>query len=247
MSVSIDVISDVVCPWCFIGKRKLERALDSLSDAENPAADVTLTAPTGAGASAANGVESVPLTMPEIVWHPFQLNPELPASGMARADYLVRKFGPDGGKRNYDRVRAAGAAVGIEFDFERIVRQPNTLAAHALIAMAGQIGRQGEMVEALFTAYFLRGEDIGERSVLEALASSVGLTAADVDRALTDESVRSATAQSDQQAREIGVQGVPFFIFDRRLAVSGAQDPEVLLDAMQQAARDKQTPSSPGQ
>jgi predicted DsbA family dithiol-disulfide isomerase len=211
MSVAIDVVSDVVCPWCFIGKRKLERALEiSASEA------------------------AVPVT-----WHPFQLNPDMPAEGVSRADYLMKKFGAAGGGSNYDRVRAAGAAVGIEFAFDRIVRQPNTLAAHALIAMAGERGCQGEMVEAIFRAYFLEGKDIGDREVLTAIAAPLGIGADDVERTVSDESVRAATREADERARAIGVQGVPFFIFDQRLAVSGAQDPEVLAGAMQQAARDR--------
>jgi predicted DsbA family dithiol-disulfide isomerase len=211
MSVAIDVVSDVVCPWCFIGKRKLERALEiSASEA------------------------AVPVT-----WHPFQLNPDMPAEGVSRADYLMKKFGAAGGGSNYDRVRAAGAAVGIEFAFDRIVRQPNTLAAHALIAMAGERGCQGEMVEAIFRAYFLEGKDIGDREVLTAIAAPLGIGADDVERTISDESVRAATREADERARAIGVQGVPFFIFDQRLAVSGAQDPEVLAGAMQQAARDR--------
>ncbi len=211
MSVAIDVVSDVVCPWCFIGKRKLERALElDASGAEVP-----------------------------VNWHPFQLNPDMPAEGVSRADYLMKKFGAAGGGSNYDRVRAAGAAVGIEFAFDRIVRQPNTLAAHALIAIAAERGCQGDMVEAIFCAYFLEGKDIGDREVLTALATPLDMGADDVERALTDESVRAMTREADERARAMGVQGVPFFIFDQRLAVSGAQDPEVLVGAMRQAARDR--------
>lgn len=213
--IAIDVVSDVVCPWCFIGKRKLERALDS--------------------ERAASGDASPPVT-----WHPFQLNPDMPAQGVSRADYLMRKFGEAGGGRNYDRVRAAGAEVGIDFAFDRIEHQPNTLAAHALIGMRAGDPTQGDLVEAIFTAYFIEGRNIGDRDTLVAIVAPFGLTAADVDRAFDDEATRAQTREADERARAIGVQGVPFFIFDRRLAVSGAQDPAVLAGAMQQAARDRQ-------
>jgi predicted DsbA family dithiol-disulfide isomerase len=219
--IAIDVVSDVVCPWCFIGKRKLERALESERAA--------------AGAEA--GTEA---STPAVTWHPFQLNPDMPAEGVPRADYLLRKFGEAGGGRNYDRVRAAGAEVGIAFAFERIEHQPNSLAAHTLIGMRAGDPRQGDLVEAIFTAYFIEGRNIGDRDTLAAIVEPFGLSAADVDRAFDDETARGETREADERARAIGVQGVPFFIFDRRLAVSGAQDPAVLAGAMQQAARDRQ-------
>jgi predicted DsbA family dithiol-disulfide isomerase len=210
MSLSIDVVSDVVCPWCFIGKRRLEGAL-ALYAKERPDAPA-----------------------PTVTWRPFQLNPGLPAEGMARADYVAQKFGPRGGAV-YTRVAAVGREVGIDFAFDRITRQPNTLAAHSLIELAGAKGRQDAMKEAFFRAYFLDGVDLTARENLVAIAASAGLDPAAVEEWLDNADARQATAAEDARARELGIEGVPFFIFNGRLGVSGAQGSEVLLDAMKQA------------
>jgi predicted DsbA family dithiol-disulfide isomerase len=212
-ALTIDVISDVVCPWCFIGRRRLEAALLQRAEREP--------------------------TLPPIVrWHPFQLNPDLPREGIDRQAYLDAKFG--GSQRAagiYERVRAVGARVGIEFAFERILRQPNTLDAHRLVAWAQARGGAEEVVERLFRAYFLEGRLVGDPEVLAAIAGEAGLPT-DAARAYlaTNEGVE-ATAVADRRARELGVSGVPFFIFDGRIAVSGAQEASVLVDAMDNAAR----------
>jgi predicted DsbA family dithiol-disulfide isomerase len=211
MSLSIDVVSDVVCPWCFIGKRRLEGAL-ALYAKERPDAPA-----------------------PTVAWRPFQLNPGLPAEGMARADYIAQKFGPRGGAV-YTRVAAVGREVGIDFAFDRITRQPNTLAAHSLIELAGAQGRQDATNEAFFRAYFLDGVDLTARENLVAIATSAGLDRATVEEWLDNAEARESAAAEDARAREIGIEGVPFFIFNGRLGVSGAQGSEVLLDAMKQAA-----------
>lgn len=210
MTLAIDVVSDVVCPWCFIGKRRLEGAL-ALYARDQPEAPA-----------------------PVITWRPFQLNPDLPAEGMARSDYVARKFGARGGAV-YERVSMVGREVGIPFAFDRIVRQPNTLAAHSLIELALGSGRQDAAVEAFFRAYFLDGVDLTARESLVAIATGAGLERAQVESRLDDAEARAAVAQEDAQARELGIQGVPFFIFNRRLAVSGAQPSEVLLEAMREA------------
>ncbi len=210
MSLSIDIVSDVVCPWCFIGKRRLEGAL-ALYASEHPDAPA-----------------------PAVAWRPFQLNPGMPAEGMARADYVARKFGPRGGAV-YDRVAAMGREVGIDFAFDRITRQPNTLAAHSLIQLAGAQGHQDAMAEALFRAYFLDGVDLTSRDNLLEIAASAGLDRAAAAEWLGNTEAREAAAAEDARARENGIEGVPFFVFNRRLAVSGAQPAEVLLDAMKQA------------
>ena len=210
MSLSIDIVSDVVCPWCFIGKRRLEGAL-ALYAKEYPDAPA-----------------------PAVTWRPFQLNPGMPAEGMARADYVARKFGPRGGAV-YDRVAAVGREVGIDFAFDRITRQPNTLAAHSLIELAGARGRQDAMAEALFRAYFLDGVDLTSRDNLLKIAASAGLDRAAAEEWLDNTEAREAAAAEDARARENGIEGVPFFVFNGRLAVSGAQPAEVLLDAMKQA------------
>ena len=211
MAVRIDVISDVVCPWCFIGKRRLESALELMRGRSDQAPDV------------------------EVVWHPFQLNPDLPVAGIERSEYIARKFGSRA-QDIYGRVSAVGRSVGIEFAFERIVRQPNTVGAHQLIAIAQDEGRQEDIVETLFQAYFLEGVDLTQPGNLLALAERAGLRPETARSGLEDDARRQAVAAADHQARALGVTGVPFFIFDRRLAVSGAQEPEVLVRAISEAA-----------
>jgi predicted DsbA family dithiol-disulfide isomerase len=212
MTLAIDVVSDVVCPWCFIGKRRLEGAL-ALYAGERPDAPA-----------------------PAVRWQPFQLNPGLPAEGVPRAEYIARKFGARGGAV-YERVAMIGREVGIAFAFDRIARQPNTLAAHSLIELAHAHGRQDAAVEGLFRAYFLDGVDLTGRANLVAIAVAAGLDRAEAEAWLDRTDARDAVAAEDARAREIGIEGVPFFIFNRRLAVSGAQAAEVLLDAMRQAER----------
>jgi len=209
MTLSIDVVSDVVCPWCFIGKRRLEAAL-ALYAKERPDAPA-----------------------PAVSWRPFQLNPDLPPEGMPRDEYVQRKFGARSGGV-YDRVTMVGRQVGIPFAFDRIARQPNTLAAHSLIELAQARGRQDEVAEAFFRAYFLDGVDLTSRANLAAIAAGAGLDPAEAETWLDNASAREAVAAEDSRAREIGIQGVPFFIFGGRVAVSGAQPAEVLLDAMKQ-------------
>ena len=210
MALQIDVVSDVVCPWCFIGKRKLVRALE-LYGKRNP----------GAGP-------------PRVAWHPYQLNPDLAEAGLDRRDYLARKFGGRSAEI-YARISAVGAEVGIPFAFDKVARQPNTLAAHSLIALAGDAGLQDVLVEALFRAYFIDGRDLTANETLSAIACEAGLAKDGVDACMTSARVRERVQAEDAQARRIGMEGVPFFLFNRRHAVSGAQDPEVLVDAMLKA------------
>jgi predicted DsbA family dithiol-disulfide isomerase len=210
MPLTIDVVSDVVCPWCFIGKRRLEGAL-ALYAKEHPDAPA-----------------------PAVTWRPFQLNPGMPDEGMSRDEYVQRKFGARGGAV-YDRVTAVGREVGIPFAFNRIRQQPNTLAAHSLIELAEARGAQDAVVEALFRAYFLDGVDLTVRANLVAIATGAGLDRADVEAWLDNANARELAAAEDARAREIGIEGVPFFIFNGRVAVSGAHPAEALLEAMRQA------------
>lgn len=204
----IDVISDVVCPWCYVGKRQLEAALARWREAHPGTPD------------------------PQVRWHPFQLNPDLPEEGMARADYLARKFGtPDPGAI-YQRVSAAARAVGLEPDFAKIARQPNTLRAHALIG-AAQGDAQQAVVERLFLAYFVEGADLSSREALEQLAREAGLPDAAIREALDGAGAQQA-AGDDTEARKLGVSGVPFFVIDGKLGVSGAQGADALLAAFEQ-------------
>jgi len=209
--VQIEIFSDVVCPWCFIGKRRLEEALRRL---------------------AASGNRGAP---PRVQWRAFQLNPWLPPGGMERAEYVTRKFGSAAGGV-YTRVAGVGSQVGIGFAFDRIARQPNTVDAHRLIRLAGEEQRQDAVVETLFRAYFLEGADLSSTAVLLGLAQRAGLDPERAQACLTDEGTRAAVLDEDRQAREIGVEGVPFFVFNRRLAVSGAQEPDVLLAAIDRVA-----------
>lgn len=197
----IDIISDVICPWCFIGQRRLAEAL-----ALRPALPVTLR------------------------WRPFFLNPAMPAEGMDRALYLARKFGGAEQARGiYARIEAAGREAGIDFQFDRIRRTPNTLQAHRLLHKAGQHGVQDAVAAALFRAYFLDGADVGAESVLLAIATAAGLDAADVSAYLQSDADRSAIDTAYREALALGVNSVPCFVFADRYAVSGAQPAATLL------------------
>ena len=211
MPLSIDIISDVVCPWCYIGKRRLESAL-KLYRERNPAAPE-----------------------PQVAYHPFELNPDVPREGIARADYIAKKFGARGYSA-HDRLLQAGAPLGIPFAFDKIQRQPNTLAAHALIESARRRGVQPAVKEALMKAFFVDGLDLTDTEILVGVAVQAGLGRKEAEAAIADEDLRRAVAEEEEKARRMGVQGVPFFILNNRLAVEGAQPPEALLEAMREAA-----------
>lgn len=208
--LTIDVISDVVCPWCYIGKRRLESALKLYAE-KYPDAPA-----------------------PKVTWHPFQLNPDLPAEGMSRQDYVTRKFGP-GGAQKYERVRQVGESVGLDLRFEKITRQPNTVAAHSLIGMAEPGPAQDKVKETLLKAYFIEAADLTSEKVLLDLAERAGLDRTEADATLHDPRAREVVSAADEQARRMGVEGVPFFIFNQRVGLSGAHEPETLLDAIEQA------------
>lgn len=172
--------------------------------------------------------------MPAVRWLPFQLNPDLPAEGMSRQAYIERKFGP-GGARNYDRVKAVGVEVGIPFAFDSISVQPNTLNAHRLMHYAARNGREDAAAESLFRGYFEEGAVLTDIDVLAGLGSRAGLEAGPLRTYLASEEDRDLVLALDLQARQAGIGGVPFFIFNRKLGVSGAHEPETLLEAMKQA------------
>ena len=205
----IDIVSDAICPWCYIGKRRLERAL-----AMAPQPDL------------------------QIGWRPFQLNPDMPAEGMARQDYLRAKFGDQAGGKTYDHVIAAGREEGIPFRFDRIQRTPNTILAHRLIRYALRENRQDQVVEALFRAYFIDGQDIGVVENLVAVTEALGMDADRVRSYLESDQDLAEIRAEDAFARQIGIQGVPCFIIDRKFAVSGAQPPESFLEIFSIARRD---------
>ena len=202
----IDVFSDVVCPWCFIGKRRLDAVL--------------------AGA----GLDDV-----EIRWHAFQLNPDFPPGGVDRREYLEGKFGAANVGRIHARVEAAGREAGIGFRFDRITRSPNTFDAHRLLALAADQGRQTALKEALLSAYFLEGRDLGDHATLAAIAAETGITG-DVQGWLTGDGGAEAVRADLAAAADIGIGGVPFFIFAGRHALAGAQPAEVFQQALAAAA-----------
>ena len=206
--LTIEVVSDVVCPWCYIGKRRLEAALELYAQAKPDAPP------------------------PKVSFHPFQLNPDLPPEGMLRADYVARKWGGRPSSEVYARVSGVGKSVGIDFEFDRIVRQPNTKAAHALIALAGALGVQPAVKEAMMRAYFIDGRDLTDIDTLVAVAEVEGLDPQRARAHLADPDALRAIDDADLQARRMGVEGVPFFIFNRRYAVSGAQEAQALVEAM---------------
>ena len=208
--LSIDVVSDVVCPWCYVGLRRLNQALD-LYRSQHPQEPE-----------------------PQVRWHPFQLNPELVPEGVPRAEYVRTKFGDRAGDV-YDRVKAVGQSVGIDFNFEGIARQPNTLIAHALIGVAEPGAEQHRLVQALFDAYFIDNLDLTQNPTLAQVAREAGLDDARIQEALSDRGLHAQVSQADGQARAMGVTGVPFFIFNGGYAVSGAHEAEHLLQAMEQA------------
>ena len=212
-SFTVDVVSDVVCPWCYIGKRRLESALARLVEED-------------AGA------------VPEVRWHPFQLNPDLPPEGIDRRAYLTAKFGgPERAAAINARVQAAAQSSGLGLALDDIRRQPNTLDAHRLIAWAQQ--QPGvvadRLVERLFRAHFIEGRFIGAPDELARLAGDAGADADAARAMLASDALREEVASADVRARRMGVQGVPFFIFAGAVALSGAHEPDTLLDAIRQA------------
>jgi len=206
--LSVDVVSDVVCPWCYVGKRKLERALDELKRRE-PGLEIA------------------------VRWHPFELNPELPAEGIPRRAYLEAKFGASVGV--HTRVQTVGSSVGIDFDFDRITVQPNTRDAHRLITWAQGFGDAEPLVEALFRAYFVEGRPLSDPGELAVIAESAGFDRAAAQAFLESERLRGEVEAEYREAQAAGITAVPFFIFNGRTAVSGAHDPPMLLEAIASA------------
>ena len=169
-------------------------------------------------------------------WLPFQLNPDLPENGIPREEYVARKFGARGKGVN-TRVTAAGAQVGIPFAYEKMLVQPNTLNSHRLLHYAERAGKQDALSEELFRAHFMEGANLTDKDVLADVAARAGLDRGEVSAYLASDADRDLVEQADTEARASGIGGVPFFIFNRKVGVSGAQDADVLLDAMEQAAK----------
>jgi predicted DsbA family dithiol-disulfide isomerase len=171
---------------------------------------------------------------PAVRWLPFQLNPDLPDAGMPRQAYLARKFGP-GHAHNYARVAGVGREVGIDFAFDRITVQPNTLDAHRLLLYGASQGREDEVAEQLFRAYFLEGANLTDQATLARVGEGAGLNPAALEAYLASDAGREEVLRADRDARQAGINSEPFFIFNRRTGLSGAQPPETLLQAMLEA------------
>ena len=204
--LSIDVFSDVVCPWCFIGSRRLSQALSTLGDK----------------------VEA------KVVYHPFLLDPTTPPEGRDLREHLQGKFGRDP-VRIFGTVEAAAQSSGIPLDFTKVLRYSNTLGAHTLIRHALTKGTQLPLVGALFSAYFLESRDVGNPDVLVDIAAKHGFAAEEARALLTHESELAQTSHEAEQALAMGIRGVPFFIFAKRVAFSGAHPPETFVSAIEKA------------
>ena len=205
----IDVVSDVICPWCFLGKRRLDAALARLDDI-----DVF------------------------VRWRPFMLDPTIPPEGLDRQDYMLAKFGPERLKTIHDPLIAAGEELGVPYNFDLITRTPNTLDAHRLIRWAHTVERQHETAERLFMAYWSEGLDVSDRDVLARCAGEVGINAAQIRELLDTAQDVEETRAEIAHATNIGVTGVPTFILGQSYALVGAQSPEVLADAIGRVAKE---------
>lgn len=204
--LSIAIFSDPICPWCFLGKRRLERALDEL------------------------GLRGAAT----LRWLPFELNPDMPEAGMERAAYRAGKFGADRAAALDREMTALGLQEGISFALERMGRTPNTRKAHLLIAFASRRGLGSAAVEALFAAYFEDGRDIGAEHVLAEIGAGIGLDREAVQAALDDQTLRASIVDLEQEAARLGIAGVPFFIINDAWSVSGAQPTDAWLEVLQQ-------------
>jgi predicted DsbA family dithiol-disulfide isomerase len=198
--LAIEVVYDLVCPWCFLGLRRLMRTLRRRPD-----------------------------LLTDIAWRPFLLNPDMPRVGMPRADYVVRKFGgEDRASRLYSSIAEIGRSEGVAFRFDRIRRTPSSVDAHRLVRWGVAYGRGAEMVESLFSAHFTDGRDIGDPQVLAAIAVACGLDGSEALRFLHSDAEIDAVHAENLRAHRLGINGVPCFVVGGRHAIAGAQEPEVI-------------------
>jgi predicted DsbA family dithiol-disulfide isomerase len=205
---TIDVVSDVICPWCFLGKRRLDVALAAMDK------DVL------------------------IRWRPYMLDPTIPPQGLDRTQYMLNKFGAERLKTIHDPLIEAGKEIGVPYNFDLITRTPNSLDAHRLIRWSHTVERQTEMVERLFMAYWSEGKDVGDRDVLAQCAGEAGINAQQIRELLDTEQDVEETKAEILHANNIGVTGVPTFILGQSYALVGAQSPEVLADAIKRVAKE---------
>ena len=211
--IYVDIVSDTICPWCYIGKRRFERALDL------------------------SGRNDIAISR-----RPFQLNPDMPPEGMTRDDYVRAKFGGgDRPRQIYQAIAESGREAGIEFQFSKIKRTPNTVLSHRLVYWSAKQERQDEVVASLFKAYFEDGLDLGDLDILVECAARVGLDREDARKFLQSDDGRQEVVASDVYARRLGINGVPCFIVNRKYAVSGAQPPSAFVEVFNLAERDAAT------
>lgn len=207
--IVVDVVSDVVCPWCYLGKARLDQAIAAVSG------EVLVT----------------------VNWRPYQLNPDLPPEGVDHKAHLAAKLGGAAAvSQAHERLTALGREDGIDFDFDAVKISPNTLDAHRLLRWAAAEGRQNEVVSALFRAYFEEGRNVGDRAVLRDIAAKNGLDAAVIDALFASDADKDSVGEEIGMAREMGVSGVPCFIVDSQYAVMGAQPVDVLANAFREIA-----------
>lgn len=205
---TIDIYSDIVCPWCYVGKRRLERALGELKD----------------------------VVKAEVMWRPFQLNPTMPLDGMDRTTYLKVKFGSlEAFGQMKEQLLIAGTEERIPFAFEKIQRTPNTFMAHRLVWYATQQGKQDEVVEALFRAYFLEGKNIGDLKTLTRAAVEAGLDRTETETFLVSDKGVAEVKAEEAVGRRLGIRGVPYFVLNGSIAISGAQPPDIFVSAIRKA------------
>ena len=198
--MEIDVFYDIVCPWCYIGKRRLSQALARRPDLR-----------------------------PTVHWRAFLLNPNMPAEGIERDIYLIRKFGSESRVRRIQGTLVeAGQSVEIPFDFNRIRRTPSSINAHRFAFFAERHGACEAAVERLFAAFFLEGRDIGDNDILADLGEEIGLDRADLAGYLAGPGDMTRVSEENERAHRLGINGVPSYVFNRRFVISGAQDPQVL-------------------
>jgi predicted DsbA family dithiol-disulfide isomerase len=198
--MQLDVISDVICPWCFIGKRNLDGALTQLRDVRI-----------------------------NLMWRPYQLDPKTPPEGYDRETQMQRKFGPDGAKQIYKNIMSAAQGTGINFAFDKITRTPNTLNAHRLIRWAASTQQQHDIAEALFVAYFEKGLDIGDVKILLEIAAAYDMDTQLLADLFASDTDIDTTRNDDAAARDLGIAGVPAFLAGGKFVLSGAQEPAYLL------------------
>jgi predicted DsbA family dithiol-disulfide isomerase len=207
-TINIEIYSDLICPWCYIGKRRMQAGLELL------------------------GKEFTA----KIVWRPFQLNPDMPVEGITRKSYRSKKFGSWERSMAMDaEIAATGKSLGIEFNYDKVVMTPNTLAGHRLLWWAQPRNHQEHLAEALFAAYFTEGRDVGRHDVLAEVAARVGLPQAEVLTFLDSDAGKKEVAEEASRGLKLGLEGVPYFVINGVPAISGAQNPLTFLEAFRYA------------